>query len=1146
MANDRKVVLLDDSPANADAFGPHQRIANAVRELVITEPGGRAIALIGTWGGGKSTVLNLLRNGPTKEGHSDADNLEIFVFDAWCHEGDPLRRTYLEKLINFLVERDWVPREKWEKRISELSGRYKETSTTSTPQLTRLGVFCAFLLFLIAIGLAVISGGTLEPWWIKLGFLLALGPVALIDLICIVLAIRQRKARSDGFAVADLVGYFADKQRETTKTETVESPEPTSVEFQAWFRELANDALTESRRLLIAVDNLDRVDREDALRLWSTLRTFVDFSENEKPTWAKKLWVLAAFDENGIRHLWEKPDGHETGEKEPPREQPKDDAPTSTFLSKSFQVRFRIPAPLLSDWRSFLTKQLQAAFPPDEAEPRDVEEFHRVSQIFAILKAADQSPTPRDIKVFVNQLGAAYRTSPEEFPLEYYALYVALSDRGWTPDATKMPEQTYLEPYLDDDWEEALVSLHYNMPKAEALHVKLRPKVERALTDGNADSLRQLADRRGIELVADKIIRERAGDWAGKEPLIIGRAAAALAALQSSKEPVIGTAFKLLAREAGTINDWKNLDELSGRGIAVLVEREKDPHFSARLASSLKGSSFPVADLSQDELPRLPWLDGLIVALGGVLNAGHVEAIRSSFALAKTPDDYIRTLACARKYETGRGLWEFMRPGCDAQKIIDRMADAVQAAEFNSRYDDAVSVMLLVNFDWSWDKLTQSFAKFQSVEEVSPSLVGSCARSALRLRSRNAIASQQIQSMCKTGSAFCHLQRCIQASADHAVSSLLLAVLISDADASEIQNPGANAPYNYRLSPINQLWTQGRDSYLDIVRNPGKHPALVEELVRQAHSLECAEELLASRQSSETARPVCDEILRGLAKNLEYEESFGVENVEKLYPVLRVALDKETLEGLLKNLTERRGLEDHLTRSSVAVETSGLYRSVLRIKRTTALTNATVNGLRALSQDQWQSVFATEGDLLGLMSDLVKDGVTLGLGYQMQSGLSAFSDQMLTQAPPKHMSPEVCDALFKALEAPQREQFKKNLRDKVINSNSSIKTLLILFGPILNDCAVLESKSDDLVRLGFSRILEHPDPDEYAWVRNVVDKCPGVMKRCDTDTVETFAQMIQGTFDSEKLTDECRQTLREIAKSCGVELTEKSDGDSKK
>jgi hypothetical protein len=54
------------------------------------------------------------------------------------------------------------------------------------------------------------------------------------------------------------------------------------------------------------------------------------------------------------------------------------------------------------------------------------------------------------------------------------------------------------------------------------------------------------------------------------------------------------------------------------------------------------------------------------------------------------------------------------------------------------------------------------------------------------------------------------------------------------------------------------------------------------------------------------------------------------------------------------------------------------------------------------------------------------------------------------------------------------------------------------------------------------------------------------MKRCDTDTVETFAQMIQGTFDSEKLTDECRQTLREIAKSCGVELTEKSDGDSKK
>jgi hypothetical protein len=84
--------------------------------------------------------------------------------------------------------------------FSELSGRYKETRTTSTPLITGLGVFCAFLLFLVAVGLAVISGGTLDPWWIELGFSLALGPVALIVLICSFLRIRERKGHSHGQA----------------------------------------------------------------------------------------------------------------------------------------------------------------------------------------------------------------------------------------------------------------------------------------------------------------------------------------------------------------------------------------------------------------------------------------------------------------------------------------------------------------------------------------------------------------------------------------------------------------------------------------------------------------------------------------------------------------------------------------------------------------------------------------------------------------------------------------------------------------------------------------------------------------------------------------------------------------------------------
>ncbi len=51
---ERKAVhVLEDSPALEDAYGSHKRIADAIVNVVTTEKGGKAIALIGNWGSGK-------------------------------------------------------------------------------------------------------------------------------------------------------------------------------------------------------------------------------------------------------------------------------------------------------------------------------------------------------------------------------------------------------------------------------------------------------------------------------------------------------------------------------------------------------------------------------------------------------------------------------------------------------------------------------------------------------------------------------------------------------------------------------------------------------------------------------------------------------------------------------------------------------------------------------------------------------------------------------------------------------------------------------------------------------------------------------------------------------------------------------------
>jgi predicted KAP-like P-loop ATPase len=64
----------------------------AIAELIRSgEAGGKMIGVEGGWGAGKTTVINLLRGEL-----SDDKLVRIAIFDAWAHEGDPLRRTYLD------------------------------------------------------------------------------------------------------------------------------------------------------------------------------------------------------------------------------------------------------------------------------------------------------------------------------------------------------------------------------------------------------------------------------------------------------------------------------------------------------------------------------------------------------------------------------------------------------------------------------------------------------------------------------------------------------------------------------------------------------------------------------------------------------------------------------------------------------------------------------------------------------------------------------------------------------------------------------------------------------------------------------------------------------------------------------------------
>ena len=124
--------LLDDTPADTDDFGGHESVARSIAELVRTEAGGKAIGLEGGWGAGKSTIVNLASTilNETKNGQ-----YRTVVFDTWAHQGDPLRRTFLENLITRIRAFNWVNRKKWHSRLAALTKRRSEETTRVIPRL---------------------------------------------------------------------------------------------------------------------------------------------------------------------------------------------------------------------------------------------------------------------------------------------------------------------------------------------------------------------------------------------------------------------------------------------------------------------------------------------------------------------------------------------------------------------------------------------------------------------------------------------------------------------------------------------------------------------------------------------------------------------------------------------------------------------------------------------------------------------------------------------------------------------------------------------------------------------------------------------------------------------------------------------------
>lgn len=271
----------------------------------------------------------------------------------------------------------------------------------------------------------------------------------------------------------------------------VETPDPTSIEFESTFRDLMHEALGDhpTRRLVLVVDNLDRVSPRDARSIWATLQTFLHHSHDEQESWLSSLWVVLPYDRDGIARLWHDP-APENDDKAIADETVDDEAVDNeslrqvplvdSFIDKSIQVRFEVPLPLVSDWRAYLEATLELSLPKcDEADG------YTAYRLYAHRSAGTgQAPSPREIKQYTNRIGALHRRWQHSLPFTSLAYYASLGLDG-TRVADRLRRGTLPEPgpadLLGDDVDAHLAAIAFNADPERARQLLLGPLLDRGL-----------------------------------------------------------------------------------------------------------------------------------------------------------------------------------------------------------------------------------------------------------------------------------------------------------------------------------------------------------------------------------------------------------------------------------------------------------------------------------------------------------------------------------------------------------------------------------------------------------------------------------------------------------------------------------------
>ena len=536
--------ILIDTPSQSDAFQGkgHERTAKSLAVAISQfENSDRSIGLDGPWGSGKSSIVEIAASELNELSKNGGNKFAFFTFDIWKSQGTAFRRAFLEHFVSWSIKN--FPRKKIElQKIEEkIRGKTRHVTTDNNTTLDWYGVLVLLTLPFLPIfyfwakkeydlsskptetvpapsdadsvgtvGDAISASEpflTSAPMWVLYIFLLVtLGKAGWMYFF-------HEKLKKVTFweALSRTLLITAKQYEKQQSTQHIREVDPNDFEFQATLSEIISTVQSPKTRVVLVLDNIDRLPADQIDDHWSAIRSIFSRSIAEgKHIKDDSITAIVPYDRSHIQGtVHGTGDGHEIS--------PAEGALAKRELfSKTFDEILFVAPPVMSNSREFFESLISEALPNFQNR----EELFRVYLIFSTyMRPPNGHFTPRQIISFINDLTNLFCIHEGKHPLSTVAVYTChrerISDDPFLLTGDSLVDSKLRRLAPDPEIEQNLAALLYNVDSQFALEILLDERISTAAVQDDPKDLVELSQSHGFDLRVDEVIRSHAKDWIG-------------------------------------------------------------------------------------------------------------------------------------------------------------------------------------------------------------------------------------------------------------------------------------------------------------------------------------------------------------------------------------------------------------------------------------------------------------------------------------------------------------------------------------------------------------------------------------------------------------------------------------------------------